>query len=78
MAVKPLIKKTGIVVMTYPEGIEWGDDIVKLVVGIAATGDEHLDILARIVAAADDEEATDKLVETATEEDLFKLLNGLE
>ena len=78
VAVKPLIKKTGIVVMTYPEGIEWGDDIVKLVVGIAATGDEHLDILARIVAAADDEEATDKLVETATEEDLFKLLNGLE
>ncbi len=78
VAVKPLIKKTGIVVMTYPEGIEWGDDIVKLVVGIAATGDEHLDILARIVAAADDEEATDRLVETATEEDLFKLLNGLE
>ena len=78
VAVKPLIKKTGIVVMTYPDGIEWGDDVVKLVVGIAATGDEHLDILARIVAAADDEEATDKLVANATVDDLFKLLNGLE
>ena len=76
-SVKKLIKKTGIVVMTYPEGIEWGDDVVKLVVGIAAKGDEHLEILGRIVEVADEDEATDALVAAADVEDLFKKLNGL-
>ncbi|MCI9155715.1 MAG: PTS mannitol transporter subunit IICBA, partial [Lawsonibacter sp.] len=50
--VKPLIKRTGVVVMTYPEGIDWNGDKVKLVVGIAAKGEEHLEVLGRIVAIA--------------------------
>ncbi len=76
-SVKKLIKKTGIVVMTYPEGIEWGDDVVKLVVGIAAKGDEHLEILGRIVEVADTDEATDALVNGANAGDLYQKLNGL-
>ena len=41
------IKKTGLVVMTYPEGIAWGDDTVRLVVGIASLGEDHLGILGK-------------------------------
>ncbi len=76
--VKPTIKRTGIVVMTYPEGIDWNGDKVKLVVGIAAKGDEHLEILGRIVAIASTEEDTDRIVTDANAEDLFKKLNGIE
>ena len=75
--VKPLIKRTGVVVMTYPEGIDWNGDKVKLVVGIAAKGEEHLEVLGRIVAIASTDEDTDKLVASADAEVLFKNLNGL-
>ena len=75
--VKPTIKRTGIVVMTYPEGIDWNGDKVKLVVGIAAKGEEHLEVLGRIVAIASTDEDTDKLVASADAEKLFKNLNGI-
>ena len=76
--VKPLIKKTGVVVMTYPDGIDWNGDKVKLVVGIAAKGEEHLEVLGRIVGIASTDEDTDALVAGADAENLFQKLNGLE
>lgn len=76
--VKPLIKRSGMVVMTYPKGIDWNGDKVKLVVGIASKGEEHLEILGRIVAIASSDADTDALVATADAEGLFKKLNGLE
>ncbi|WP_297293733.1 PTS mannitol transporter subunit IICBA [uncultured Oscillibacter sp.] len=72
------IKKTGLIVMTYPEGIQWGDELVRLVVGIASTGEDHLGILGKIVEVAETEEDTDKLVDNAGVDQLYKLLNGLE
>lgn len=75
--VKPLIKKTGVVVMTYPDGIDWNGDKVKLVVGIAAKGDEHLEVLGRIVAIASTDEDTDAVVAGADAENLYQKLNGL-
>ena len=77
-AVRPYIKHTGLVVMTYPKGISWNDDDVKLIIGIAAQGDEHLDILGRIVEILEEEEDTDRLVEHASVDEIYKTLNGLE
>ncbi len=76
---REFIKKTGLVVMTYPKGIVWGEDeeLVRLVIGIASQGEEHLDILNRIVEVAETEEDTDALVDNATVEELYKKLNGL-
>ena len=72
------IKKTGLIVMTYPEGIEWGEETVRLVVGIASTGEDHLGILGKIVEVAETEEDTDALVDNASVDQLYKLLTGLE
>ena len=76
---REFIQKTGLVVMTYPEGIVWGEDeeLVRLVIGIASQGEEHLDILNRIVEVCETEEDTDALVDSATVEELYKKLNGL-
>ena len=76
---RQFIKKTGLVVMTYPEGIVWGEDeeLVRLVIGIASQGEEHMDILDRIVKVCETEEDTDALVDNATVEELYKKLNGL-
>ncbi len=76
---RDFIQKTGLVVMTYPDGIVWGEDeeLVRLVIGIASQGEEHLDILNRIVEVCETEEDTDALVDNATVEELYKKLNGL-
>ena len=69
------IKNTGLVVMTFPEGTDWGDgETVKLVIGIAAVGEEHMDVLKKIADACEDEEAVNAIVAKSADEiyDLFK------
>ncbi len=61
--VKESIKKTGIVVLQYPEGIDYGNgNIVKLLIGIAAKGDDHIEMLAKLSNIFDEEEEAEKLV----------------
>ncbi|MCD8141556.1 MAG: PTS sugar transporter subunit IIA [Planctomycetaceae bacterium] len=71
---KDHILKTGLVVLTYPDGVPWNDGVVKLVVGIAAKGDEHIDILERLVDAFEDEEQVDAVVAAGDAETLYELL----
>ena len=44
-----LVKKTGVQVFCFPEGVAWGDDGEKayIAIGIAASSDEHLKLLDR-------------------------------
>ena len=70
------INNAGIVVLTYPDGIDWQGSIVYLVVGIAAKGDEHIDILGNIVAHFDTAEDTIKLIKSAGIDEVYKILNG--
>ncbi|MDR2351661.1 MAG: PTS sugar transporter subunit IIA [Deltaproteobacteria bacterium] len=70
------ILKTGIVVLTYPEGVDWHGKTVYLVIGIAAKGDEHLDIMGNIVDHLDTEDDTLKLVKNATVENVFQVFCG--
>ncbi len=70
------IKKTGLCVITYPEGIQWDDELVKLVVGIAAIGDEHLEILQNIVEKLEEESQVEELVATADKQTILELFTG--
>ena len=74
MAYKKEILSTGLVVLTYPDGVAWGDQIVKLVIGIAAKGDEHLEILEKIADAFEDEEVVEAVVQKADPDALYSLL----
>jgi mannitol/fructose-specific phosphotransferase system IIA component len=42
------IKETKLVFLQFPDGVDWGDDTVTVCVGIAAVGDEHVGLLARL------------------------------
>jgi mannitol/fructose-specific phosphotransferase system IIA component len=75
---KSEILNTGIVVCAYPDGIEWNGQTVKLVIGIAANGDEHLDIIERIVEAFDEESKVDDAVARGDANLLYSLLTGAE
>ena len=52
-AVKDHVKKSGIVVLQYPEGVAFGKNVAHLVVGIAGKDNDHLAILANIATTLD-------------------------
>lgn len=62
-AAKKDIKASGIAVMTFPEGTEWGGNQVNVVIGIAGVGEEHLRILSVIAEKMLDEATAKQLVE---------------
>ena len=70
------ILKTGLVLMTFPEGQDWGAvEKVKVVIGIAAVGDEHLDVLSRIAMTFSDKAGLDNLL-TLKEDEISALFEG--
>lgn len=62
---KGTVKKTGIVLLQYPEGVDFGEEKAQLVFGIAGIGDEHLDLLAKICEMLEDAEVLEELKTTA-------------
>ncbi len=76
---KDKVKKTGIVICQYPQGIQFTDDkddIAKLVIGIAAKNDEHIQVITTITNALDDPEAIDTLTTTKDVEEVLNILGG--
>ena len=46
---RSMVKKTGVQVFQFPQGIEWGEgNIAYVVIGIAARSDEHLSLLRQL------------------------------
>lgn len=58
------VKKTGIVFLQYPEGVDFGDEKAQLIFGIAGIGNEHMDLLSEICNMLEDEERLEKLKTT--------------
>ncbi|MDV7103561.1 PTS mannitol transporter subunit IICBA [Vibrio sp. TH_r3] len=76
---KQHVLKTGIVFCQFPQGIQWGedeDDVAKMVIGIAAQGDEHIQVISAITNSLDDEEAIECLKSTSNPDDVLRILNG--
>lgn len=61
---KASVRKSGIVVLQYPDGAVFENEKARLVIGIAGVGDEHLDILARLGTVLEDESVLEKLCTT--------------
>ena len=72
---KKEVKKSGIAVLQYPNGIKFGDEVAYLVVGIAGVGDEHLTILSNIAMSLEDEGLVEKLRNTYDVNDILKVFN---
>lgn len=74
-AVKDTIKKTGIVVCQYPDGVKFGDETAYLVIGIAGVGNDHLAILANIATMVGDytDEQLEQLFKTKSADELYHI-----
>ncbi len=71
---KGTVKKTGIVLFQYPDGVPFGDEKANLVFGIAGIGDEHLDLLAKICEVLEDETVLEEMKTTNDVEWILKQL----
>lgn len=72
---KKEIKASGIAVMVFPEGTDWGGEQVKVVVGIAGVGEEHLQILSVIAEQVLEEGSIGRLTSGSAEE-VYEMLKG--
>lgn len=72
------ILKTGISVLQIPAGVVWDEEGEKahLVIGIAASSDEHVGVLASLAEAIEDEDITRLLIETTDPNIIMKYLSG--
>lgn len=72
---RTLINQTGLAVLQIPAGVRWNDtQTVHVVVGIAAKGDEHLEILAALTDVLDDDNAAPRLATTTDANDILNAL----
>ncbi|XOQ43637.1 MAG: Mannitol-specific phosphotransferase enzyme IIA component [Clostridium sp.] len=59
---KDEILETGIVIVQYPDGVDFGNgNTAYLVIGIAGKGDEHLEILTKIALTVQDQKNVERL-----------------
>ena len=73
---KQWVARSGLSVITLPEGVEYGDgNVAKLVIGIAGKGDEHIDLLSKIALIVSEEENVEKIVQAETKEQLMAMFD---
>ncbi|WP_142503153.1 PTS mannitol transporter subunit IICBA [Klebsiella sp. 2680] len=75
---KDRVLKTGIVFCQYPEGVRFGeeeDEVARLVIGIAARNNEHIQVITSLTNALDDESVIERLAQTTSVEEVLSLLN---
>jgi mannitol/fructose-specific phosphotransferase system IIA component len=69
------VLQTGISVLQLIEGVDWDEgEKVFLVIGIAATSDEHIGVLSNLAEVVDNEETLAELLKTNDPDVILKYL----
>lgn len=71
------ILRTGISVLIYPEGIDWHGSQVKVVMGLAAIGDEHMEIIGRCAEIFGDRKKVSEFVQCKDRNQIYQLFGGI-
>lgn len=72
--VKDYVIETGLAVMIYPEGIDWHGETAKIIVGIAANGNDHMAILSNIAIKFCEMETVDAVVASQDKDYVYDVL----
>jgi PTS system mannitol-specific IIA component len=75
-----LVKSAGVSIIQVPEGVDFGEgNRAYLVIGLAANGDDHMDILTSIAVICSEDENVDRLVNAASEQEIMDIFaEGME
>jgi phosphocarrier protein FPr len=52
---------TGLAVAQFPDGVPWGDEPARIVIGLAAVGEDHIEMLSRLAGILEDESLCQRL-----------------
>ncbi|MDE3840666.1 PTS mannitol transporter subunit IIA [Bacillus methanolicus] len=75
---KQSVNESGIAIIQVPGGVDFGNgNIVKLLIGIAGKGDEHLEILSKIAIVLSEEENVMKIVNASSKEEILAIFEGV-
>lgn len=70
---KEWIRSTGISVVQIPDGVDFGEgNTAYLLIGIAAVGDEHLELLSNIALVVGEEANVQQIVQATRKEDVIQ------
>ncbi len=74
--VKECVIASGLVVIQYPEGIDFGDgNVANIVIGIAGKGNEHIQLLSNIAEAIEDDTLLNQMFTTEDKSFIFNLFS---
>ncbi|MEC0182930.1 PTS sugar transporter subunit IIA [Paenibacillus peoriae] len=73
---KTLIQSTGISIIQFPQGVDFGEEKAYMVIGIAAQGGDHMEILTGIAMVFAEEENMDKLRNAVTPQEIIDLFES--
>lgn len=69
------IKNSGIVIIQYPEGVDFGNgNTVYLVIGIAGKDNDHLEILSKIAIICQDNQNVTNLVKSQNKKEIVQII----
>jgi PTS system mannitol-specific IIC component len=73
---KDTVLGTGIVVLQYPDGVEWPNGTANLVIGLAAQNEDHVNVLSQLAEVLQDEELSAQLGTTDDVDFIYSTLMG--
>jgi phosphocarrier protein FPr len=70
------ILRTGLAVAQFPDGVPWGDERARLVIGLAARSEEHITILSRLASILEDASLCERLAATTDPLEIYDALTA--
>ena len=70
------ILRTGLAVAQFPDGVPWGDEDARLVIGLAARSEEHIAVMSQLAEVLGDEAMCERLATTTDPGEIHSVLLG--
>lgn len=67
---KNSVMQSGLTLLQVPDGVQWGDETAKVIVGIAGKDGEHLDLLSKIAITFSEEENVERILNAQSAEEI--------
>jgi len=74
LAGKDAVKNDALVLLRFPEGVDWDGNDVRIAIGIAAKGNGHIALLSQLATVLLEPEKAEALRNATTNEQVYELL----
>lgn len=74
LAGKDAVKNDALVLLRFPDGVDWDGNEVKIAIGIAAKGNGHIALLSQLASILLDPEKAAALRDASTKDEVYDLL----